>query len=521
MEGMIGGLELLMHWEPILFLFVGLVIGFFVGALPGFDSANAVALLLPFSIALSTESALILMATVFVGSQVAGAIPAILLNVPGTAGAAATALDGYPLNQQGKGTLAIGIGRAASTAGALVGGLIVLALVGPFSTMALTFQSPETFLVALFGLLVIGSVSGADWLKGLLAGFAGVLIALMSASVETAVPRMTFGYPELYGDVPFVPAVVGLFGVAQMLVFLAERRTDMIADTSPVVPRGASALVSRAGQTVRRDIREAIEGVRIAAGRPFNILRSALIGVFIGCVPGVGTSVANFVSYGEARRASKHPESFGQGNPDGVIAAEACDNAACCGTMVPTLTLGIPGSSTAAIMLAALYLHGIQPGPRVMVTHQAEAYAVLIAIVVAGVFLLPIGIVLSAPLIWISRVPDRYLVPGVLMICLVGSFALRNSVFDMGLMIIFGGLGFAMRMGGVPVIPMVLGLILGPIAESNFMRSLRLSRNDPMIFAESWTSRVLLLMIVLLVTWNLYASLRGRTERRRRALLEG
>lgn len=521
MDGIIQGFELLLHTEPLIFLFVGLVIGFIVGALPGFDSANAAALLLPFSIALNTESALILMATVFIGSQVAGAIPAILLNVPGTAGAAATALDGYPMKMQGKGTLAIGIGRAASTMGGLFGGLVVLGLVGPFSAIALTFQSPETFLVALFGLLVIGSVSGADPLKGVLVGFVGVLISVMAASVETAVPRMTFGFPELYGEVPFVPAVVGLFGVAQMLIFVSEGRTMLKKDKTSEGERGKRNLLQAAIATLRRDVREAIEGMKIALASPFNMLRSAMIGVGIGFIPGVGTSVANFVSYGEARRSAKDPDSFGKGNPDGVIAAESCDNAAACGTLVPTLTLGIPGSSTAAIMLAALYLHGVQPGPRVMVTHEAEAYSVLIAVVIAGLLLLPMSIILSAPLIWISRVPDRYLVPGVLMICMVGSFALRNSVFDMGIMVIFGFVGFVMRMNHYPVIPMVLGLILGPIAEANFMRSLQLSHNSPVIFVESWTSRFLVFLVLLLIFWNIRNAYRARKAKQRSKASDG
>lgn len=502
----------LFHVEPFFFMIFGLVLGFVIGALPGFDSANGCAILLPFSIGLSMESALILMATVFVGTQVAGAIPGILLNIPGTAGAAATALDGYPMAQQGKANLAIGIVRAASAIGGLIGGVIVIFLIGPFSKFALTFQSPETFLMALFGLLIIGSIGG-DWLKGFLSGFMGVLIAMMSASVETAVPRMTFGFPELYGNVPFVPAVVGLFGIAQMLDFLSNPYQDL----SGLTPKDDTKRhrwtdhIRNFYKILAQDTKEAIDGVKIALGSPFNILRSSFIGLTVGIVPGVGTSVANFVSYAEARRSSKDPESFGKGNPDGIIACEACDNASVAGTLVPTFTLGIPGSSTAAILLAALYLHGVQPGPQVMVYNSAEVYSVLWAIIISGVLIMPIGIILAVPLVWMVRAPQRYLIPGVFLICAIGAYALRNTYFDVALMIIFGVIGIMMRLGGYPIVPLVIGLILGPIAEENFMRSLALSQNNPLIFTQSMTSCVLLALIGLIMFWNIRNMIKSRS----------
>ena len=513
LQQIFDGFDLLFRMEPIFFLFLGLIAGFIVGALPGFDSANGCAILLPFSIGLNMECALILMAMVFVGANVAGAIPAVLLNIPGTAGAAATALDAYPMARKGQGNLAIGIVRSASAFGGVFGGCIVLFLIGPFSSFALTFQSPETFLVAFFGLTVIGSVSGDDWVKGICAGLMGVLISMMSASVETAVPRMTFGFPDLYGSVPFVPAVVGLFGVAQMLEFLSEPQQDIVISEHATKRQHWISLIPTCWNALIRDTKEAIAGVRVTLASPYNLIRSSAIGLVIGFIPGVGTSVGNFVSYGQAKRASKHPDTFGQGDPDGIIAAEACDNAGIAGVLVPTFTLGIPGSSTAAIMLAALYLHGVQPGPQVMVSNHAEVYAILLSIIISGFLILPMGILLSVPLTWLVRSPRRFLIPCVLVVCVIGAYALRNTFFDVGLMLIFGVIGITMRKSGYPVIPMVIGLILGPIVEENFMRSMTLSHNSPLIFFESWTSCVLVGLIIMAFIWNIRSSIQSSRKK--------
>lgn len=510
MEVIVEGARLLLQPEPMLYMVVGLIIGFLVGVLPGFDAANGAALLLAFSIALSTESALILMATIYVGAQVAGAIPAILMNVPGTGGAAATALDGYPMARQGKGTLAIAVGRAASSMGGVLAAVVVIFLIAPISSVALKFQSPETFLVAVVGIMVIGTVSDGAPIKGLLSGFMGLLISSMSASVESGSPRFNFGFLELYSEVPFVPVTIGVFGISQMLVFAAESRHG--STIVPFRPDGDTAL-ARFRNGFRREVLDTREGIRITVRRPLNVLRSSSIGLLIGSIPGLGPAVGNFVSYGEAKRASKEPERFGKGHPDGIIASEACDNAVAAGTLIPTLTLGIPGSATAAIMLAALYLHGVQPGPRVMETHGPEVFAVLIAVALASVLLLPLGFILAAPLVYVTRMPSQYLIPGVLVISMVGAFALRSSVFDMGLMLIFGLLGFVMRLTGYPVVPLVLGVILGPIMEANLMRALQLSRNSPLIFLESWPSRVLVVMIASLFLWTIYTAITGRQTR--------
>ncbi len=499
-----AGFEVLLRPEPLLYLTLGVVVGFAVGVLPGFESGNAAALALPLSMGLAPESALIFMASIYVSSQFAGAVPAILLNVPGTPGAAATAIDGYPMTRDGKAGEAIGIARMASAMGGLVGCGIVIAIIGPLSSFALRFQSPEVFLVTMIGLTVIGTVVGDAPRKGILAALLGLMIASMSASPQTAEPRLTFGFLELYDEIPFIPVIIGLFAFTEMFL-LAGRRTILDRDAD------ISALGALRGTAVLRD---AWTGMKEALRYPRDIVRSALIGVGIGVIPGMGVTISNFVAWGEAKRRSKSPERFGKGAPEGIVASEACDNAVTSATMVPTLTLGIPGGGTAAIMLAALYLHGIQPGPRLMETHGPEAYAVLLAMFFASLLILPIGTILAAPMAQVVRMPPPYLVPLVLTIAVIGAFAMRTSMFDVGLALLFGVIGVGMRLSGYPVVPLVLGLILGPIIERNFLRSLALEHGSPLVFFRSGTSLALwaLLLLIVVFAWR-----RSRQEREKEA----
>lgn len=509
---MSDGLALLLQPEPIFYLVAGLTIGFVVGALPGFDSANGAALLLPFSIGLTPESALILLSAVYAGSSMAGAIPAILLNVPGTSGAAATALDGYPLSRQGRGGFAIGIARVSSSIGGVIGAGIVLVVLEPISRLALQIRSPEMFLLAVLGLLIIGSVSGGSIGKGVLAGFVGMLIASMGASPETGHERLTFGIPQLFESVPFIPVIIGTLGIGQVLYYLSELDSN---DKQTVVGDEQTGIIGVLHSFVS-DTKDTIEGGLYSIRRIGQVARGSIIGVMTGAIPGLGPAVANFISYGIARRASSSPETFGHGNPDGVIASESCDNATAAGTLVPTLALGIPGSAVAAVMLSALYLQGIVPGPRVLVTHRAEAYAVILAVLTASVLLLPLSILLAAPLVSLTRVRPSTLVPLIFVMSFAGAYASRNSMFDVGLMAIFAIIGFVMRRSGYPPVPLVLGMILGPIAEENLARSLLLSRYSFGIFWASWPARILLAMIVYMLAWTVAQESRTRRNARPR-----
>lgn len=476
MENILAGLDLLFQHQNVLYLIIGLVIGFTVGALPGFSSSNAAAIVLPFTIAFThSETALIFMAAIYAGAQFAGAIPAILINTPGTTGAAATTLDGYPMAQKGQGELAVGIARMASVLGGLIGITITIIIIGPMASLALRFGPVEMFLLAIFGLTLISTIVGNNVRKGLLSGALGLLIAAMGADPYHGQARFHLGFFELYESVPFIPILIGIFALTEM--FFLVRRDHMVPKDAP--RRRTSSFA------------DIIEGITTTLRYPKEVIRAALLGTFIGAVPGTGTTLANFISYGIAKKASKHPEKFGTGVPEGVIASEACDSAVVGGTMIPTLALGIPGSTTAAIMLAALLLHGVRPGPQVMVHNAPEVYAILLSLVLATLFILPLGIVLVTPMIAVTKVQPKILVPGVLLLCVIGSYAVANSMFFVWFMLVFGLLGFLMKLADYPVVPLVLGLILGPIAEANFVRAYLLSGGDFTYFFSTPISWVL------------------------------
>lgn len=493
-----SGLDLLLQPGPLSWLVLGVTLGFVVGVLPGLSTSNTAALLLPFSIGLPLESSLVLIVSIYAGAAFGGAVPAILLNVPGETGSAVTALDGYPMSQAGEGGFAIGIARMASVLGGVISGVVVLLVLKPLGDFALEFGAREMFVVILLGFVVASSIMGSSVRKGLLAGTLGLMIATVGASPLTAQNRFTFDVLALYEGVPFIPALIGAFAVSEMLLLAGAHH----------LTRAGGRSSSLGG--VKKQLDDALRGVRTTLRHPVAVLQASAIGMFLGIIPGVGTSISNFVSYGLAKRQSKTPEKFGKGSHQGVIASEACDNAVTSATLVPTLTLGIPGSATMAVVLAAFYLQGVQPGPRVLVTNSAEVYAVVLALLLASLLILPLGIVLAAPLTQISRVPIAYLVPGVLFVSLAGAFATRFSLFDVALTMVFGVLAFVMRLHGYPVIPLVIGLILGPLAEEYLLRGLALGNDSLGYFFDSTVVNVLWALLFAMVVY-LVASARKHT----------
>lgn len=511
MDEILAGLQLVLQPLAIFYLIVGVVAGFVVGVLPGFSTPNAAAVLLPFTLVLPIEVSLIFIAGIYAGTNFAAAVPAILLNVPGTGSSAATALDGYPLAQQGKAQMAIGIARMASMVGGVIGAVICIALLQPMASFALQFGSVEMFLLTVLGLSMIATLVGDKGVsKGLIAALLGVAVSAMAADSMHGVGRFTMGIPQLYDQVPFVPALIGLFGIAQMFELARKRRLPTLP------PTGAPTQGNRFIDGVRSMLVEFTAGMRATLAKPLTLIRSSLIGVGIGIAPGAGTAVSTFVAYGEARRSSKHPEEFGHGSHEGIIAAESSDNATTAGTLVPTLALGIPGGSTAAVMLTALYMSGVVPGPHLMTQYAPQAYAVLIGLLFASVLILPLGVLLATPMTYVTRVKPGMLVPVVLVVALIGAYAVRLTVFDAMLALVFGIVGLLMRIGGYPVVPMVLGLILGPLAEANFVRALRLGNYDPMYFfsLDRPIAVGLWALLALMVLFNLLRARNRRSEKK-------
>lgn len=508
-EDLVAGWSLLASTSTLLVLVCGLLAGFAVGVIPGFSGPTAAVILLPFTMLLEPQEALILIIAIYAGASFSGAVPAILLNVPGGSGDIATTLDGYPMTRQGKAGLAIGVARMASVLGGVLGVILILPMLPPFARIAIQIGPPEIFLIALLAIIVVSTVVGKDIKRGLMAGLLGVLIATMAADPISAQGRVTFGFIELYEGVPLVPAVVGIFAFSEMFLLAASgARTLAPSDDGPA-RRGVARILGT------DSLRELLEGIRVTLGRPVNVVRSATIGAATGAVPGLGGSVASLVSYGVAKRRRRSGPEFGKGNPDGIIASEACDNAVAAGTLLPTLTLGIPGNITTAVMLAALYLQGVQPGPQVMANFAPEAYAVFLGLALASVLILPLGIVLSGLMIKLVRLRLDFLVPMVLLVASVGAFAVRNTVFDIALAFVFGLLGVLLRMTGFPTIPLLIGLILGPIAEASLLRALAIGKGEVSIFWQSGISQVLLAGLALVVVVRLGGPLwRSWLERR-------
>lgn len=492
------GSELLFNVGPLLCLVGGLIIGFVVGVLPGLSTSNAAALILPFSIGMPLESALILIVSVYAGVNFAGAIPAILINVPGEAGSAVTALDGYPMAQQGRASYAIGLARTSSALGGMLSAVAVLLILQPLGDLASTFGAREMLIVVLLGLAVASMVIGSSVRKGILAGLLGLLLGTVGASPISATNRFSFDVPPLYDGVPFVPALIGMFALSEMFIIAGKRKSE---STHALPPQ----------KSLGQEMIEAVKGIPETFKRPVQVLRGTTIGTVLGVIPGIGTSVSNFFSYAIAKRQSKNPEEFGKGASEGIVASESSDNATATATLVPTMTLGVPGSATMAVILAAFYLQGIQPGPQLMGTNPGEIYAALLAMFIVSALIIPLGILLAGPLAQITRVPKSYLVPTVIFLALAGAFAVRYSLFDVGLALAFGVLGWLMRMHGYPVIPVILGLILGPLAEENFLRAWSLSGGEVAYFFSSGTVIVLWLLLVAAI---IYVALSGRKSRK-------
>lgn len=496
MDAILPGLELLLQPISLLWLVVGLILGFVVGILPGLSSSNTTALLLPLVVMLPTEAGLILLVSIYAGAQFGGAVPGILLNLPGEAGAAVTALDGYPMTKQGRGGEAIGIARMASAFGGVLAGVIVLLLLAPIGALALSFGAREMTIVVIMGLLVSSALIGKSVRKGLLSGLLGLVLATVGAAPATGQPRFTAGLFELFDGISFIAALIGLFAVSELLVTVRDR--DL---RKPPMPP-------------RLSFREELVGVVKGVGQTFRhwgiAVQSTFVGLLFGVIPGGGTAVSNFLSYSIAKRRSKTPEKFGTGYPGGIVASEATDNAVTSAAMAPTLTLGIPGSATGAVVLAALYIQGIQPGPQIMQTHGAEAYAVILALILASLLIVPFGVLLATPLTWVIRVPVAFLTPVVLMICLAGSFAESKLVFDIGVALVFGVIGYAFRIADYPVIPVVLGLVLGPLLERNLLRALNLGDYQLGYFFGSPVAIVLWVLLLVLAAYLFWRPRRGR-----------
>jgi putative tricarboxylic transport membrane protein len=468
--------------------------GMVIGALPGLTATMAMALFLPFTFLMEAETGLAVLMGIFAGGIAGGSIPAILLNVPGTPASAATALDGFPMTKQGRAREGLAMAMFASAVGGLVSALLMSVLAPAIARLALNFQAPEFFVLAIYGLTIIAAVAGKSLLKGYVAGLIGLVVGIVGLDPISGQVRLTFGSQELYGGISLIPVLIGVFGITQALV--------MIRESSAM-----TALPKIAGRRwiSRQDLRDSTT----------TIARGSLIGTAIGAIPGTGTDIGAFLSYSEAKRRPKGRIPFGRGNPQGVAASESANNAVVGGAMIPMFTLGIPGEAGTAVLLGGLLIHGLTPGPQLFTGEQSSlVYTIFASFIVANVLILLVGTVAARMFAYVVRIPTSVIVPIILLLCLVGSYAINNRIADVFVAIVFGVLGYFMVVREFPVSPLILGLILGPMAETNFRRAMTITHGDWTTFFTRPASLIFWALIVLslIYVW--------RSERKQRDQME-
>lgn len=451
MDAVLHGLSLAFGLENIALVMLGVLIGVIVGALPGLSSPLAIALLLPFTITLEPVSAICMMAALYCAGTFGGSITAILINAPGAPPAVATAFDGYPMAKRGEAGRALGIAAFSSVTGGLLSLVVFIVATPLLAKVAISFRPQEYFALTVFALSMLASISGRSSLRNLIAGAIGVFIATVGTHLATGIERFTFGVPELTEGVEFVPVLIGLFAVSEMLTQsqAADQALERIKSVVVKLP--------------------SLDDIRRVLG---TVLRSSGIGTFIGILPAEGSTVAAIMGYNEAKRWSNRKDEFGTGIPEGIAGPEAANNAATGGAMVPTLALGIPGSGTTALILAALITHGFRPGPYLIQETPHFVYAIFGAMAVANVSFLVIGLLGAKVFARITLIPRTFLWPMVFAFSMIGAYSLSGSFFDVWVMLIAGIVGFVMRRHGFGAAPLVMGLILGKMLEETLSQSM-------------------------------------------------
>jgi putative tricarboxylic transport membrane protein len=482
-----GSLEMLLTWQCMLSIFTGLLWGTIMGAIPGLGIVLAIAIGIPFTLMMNPVNAMAFLLAVYEGAIYGGSISAILIGAPGTPAAAATVFDGYPMCKKGQAGKALEIALYSSVIGNLFGEVTLILIAAQIAKVALKFGPPEKFSLIIFALTIIGSSSGRSLPKGLISATIGFMIAIVGTDEISGSFRFTFGTLELQSGIGLIPLLVGIFAVSELIV-IAESRTGQVE---------AVLTKSDNPDDNRFSIGELKKELR-------TIFESSALGVFFGCLPGLGSTVAAFISYGNAQRRSKDPDSFGKGNPTGVAAAESGNNAVAGGALVPTITLGIPGDIANSVLLGAFMLHGLRPGPELFTKHPVETYAIFLTLIVSSFMLFFIGKAGIKLFVRFLNITKQTLIPVVLLFCFVGTYSVSTSIFDLGLMVFFGVVGYFLRKFKIPLTPFLIAYVLEPIAEAEFMRSIIISDGDPSIFLTRPISLAFIILMVLSVGFTIY-----------------
>lgn len=461
----------------LLFCLLGTIAGIVIGALPGFTSTMGIALFIPFTYSMPAATGMIFLVSIYCASTYGGSISAILINTPGTPSAVITTIDGYEMTKNGEGGRALAMAIFSSLIGGIVSSFALLLIAPPLSRLVLLFGPVEVFYLSLFGLSVIVGFSKGSMLKGLISGVVGLLLATVGVDTISGVYRYTFDNVSLFEGVPIVPLVIGLFSACQVFALGEQKRTTIVHDIATFSDSALPRL---------SDIRN----------NWFNMLRSSVIGTIVGIIPAAGMSIACAIAYNEEKRFSKNPEKFGRGAVEGVIASEAANNGVTGGSLVPLLTLGIPGNTVSAIFLGGLLIHGLRPGVQLFTKYADTTYTLLFGLFVANVMMFIVGLFAARKVAKVTTVSTDILAPVIMVLCVVGSYAIRNNFFDVGVMMTAGIVGYLMKRWGYSAPSMILGVILGPMAEGEFRRAVMLSKGNWSYF---WSTPISLILLVLIV----------------------
>ncbi|MCP5155867.1 MAG: tripartite tricarboxylate transporter permease [Ectothiorhodospiraceae bacterium] len=489
--------ELFWHAFSLWYVIIpAVLLGIIVGAIPGFSAANTIIILLPLALSVDVETGLVFMVALYSSSRMGAGIPAILVNIPGTGGAAATPLDGYPMTQQGRAPQALAMSFMASTFGGLFTSVVALFCLPILTQVVYYVHSVEMVVIMLFGMSLIASIAARDPLKGLVAGLFGMMLGAIGADHIYGTPRGTMGFLELYDGLPIIPALVGLFALSEAF---------LIIEGESIVSKAGRDLMVKAGWG------PTIEGVKMTIERWWHVVWTSLIGLLIGIVPGAGAGIAAFTAYQQSRFFSKTPDLYGTGHPEGLIAPESANNGVTSGTLIPLLVLGLPGGLTAAVMMIVLQLHDVLLGPQLFVEDPKLAYGVIMTMAVTYIFMIPTILPLARYMSRITLVSTSYMTPTILSFTLTGAFVARDYAFDMYLALVFGAIGYVARKTGFHVAAILIGCILGPLLEQYLLRAMRISEGDPMVLFSSTLGNVLwVLLVVTLVFPYLFDWMRKR-----------
>lgn len=496
LESIIGGFGSLLSIEAILAMVAGLAVGLSFGAMPGLNATIGITLLLPVTFTMSPGPAMLMLIGVYCGATFAGSISAILIKTPGTAAASATVLEGYPMTLQGKANTALNLALRGSVIGGVFSGLCLLFLAPQVAKLALQFGAPDYFMLAVFGLTIIASVSSKHLLKGIVMAALGLFVKCIGIDPLQGTYRLTFGSDILARGVDLVPALIGLFAVSELFNQIEKKVMHM--SRPPKLKKGEKHTW---GELLKYK---------------WLMLRSSIIGVIVGACPGTGAAIAAFLSYGTAKSTSKEPEKFGTGAEDGLLAAETANNAVTGATLIPMLTLGIPGDSVTAVLMGALTIQGLAPGTQLFTKYASMTYGVLVGFLVIQVLMFFMGKVATKTFSQLTRIPYYILLPMVLVFCVVGAFSCSNNLTDILVAIVFGIIGYVAPKFNFPTTPMLIGIVLGNLAEQNLGRTMTVY-GDASVFLQRPVSIIFLALSVVSVAVALLGKLRDHRKEAKKA----